>query len=106
MSQNIPSEHISVCKRQSDTESIAEKSIRLLQSQVRSLSSQQQKLVDEKEMEKGKCNLIVGNMEESIAEAPNKTMEKVTTLFREKLKVDLTPKFVRQISKAEGGNNS
>lgn len=67
---------------------------------MRSLSSQQQKLVDEKEMEKRKCNLIVGNM---IAEAPSKTMEKVTTLFREKLKVDLIPKFVRRIGKAEGG---
>ena len=103
MSQNIPSEHISGCDRQSDTESVAEKTIRLLQSQVRSLSSQQQKLVDEKEMEKRRCNLIVGNMEESIAEAPNKTMEKITTLFREKLKLDLMPKFVRRIGKAQGG---
>ena len=103
VSQNIPSEHISVCDRQSVTESVAEKTIRLLQSQVRSLSSQQQKLVDEKEMEKRRCNLIVGNMEESIAEAPNKTTEKVTTLFREKLKLDLMPKFVRRIGKAQGG---
>ena len=103
VSQNIPSEHISGCDRQSDTESVAEKTIRLLQSQVRSLSSQQQKLVDEKEMEKRRCNLIVGNMEESIAEAPNKTMEKITTLFREKLKLDLMPKFVRRIGKAQGG---
>ena len=42
-------------------------------------------------------------MEESETESPNNTMEKVSTIFQEQLKVDSRPKLVRRIGKAEVG---
>ena len=52
-----------------------------LQSHIQSLTTQQRKMTEEKEKEKRKCNLLLGNLEESESKSSAITTQKVKDVF-------------------------
>ena len=76
-----------------------------LQSQVQSLTTQQRKMTEEKEREKRKCNLLLGNLEESESESSAITTQKVKDVFDKNMKIHTTPQYVTRIGKATAGRN-
>ena len=76
-----------------------------LQSQVQSLTTQQRKMTEEKEKEKRKCNLLLGNLEESESESSAITTQKVKDVFDKNMKIHTTPQYVTRIGKATAGRN-
>ena len=76
-----------------------------LQSQVQSLTTQQRKMTEEKEREKRKCNLLLGNLEESESESSAITTQKVKDVFDNNMKIHTTPQYVTRIGKATAGRN-
>ena len=59
----------------------------------------------EKEREKRRCNILLGNVKEDATESTTTTatMERVITLFRERMGVDCTPVHVTRIGKQKAG---
>ena len=74
--------------------------LQLLQSQVQSLTMQQKKIVKEKEREKRKCNVLLGNVEERRSES---AVETVMRIFKDKLNIDLSPVNAMRLGKFKVG---
>ena len=74
--------------------------LQLLQSQVQSLSMQQKITEREKEREKRKCNVLLGNIEEKHSES---AVDAVLQVFKDKLKVDLSPVNAVRLGKFRDG---
>ena len=70
-----------------------------LESIVQSLSSKHEKIERDKEREKRKCNLLIGNIavEELVSDTTTKSI--VEDLFQNKLKLELTPLQATRIGK-------
>ena len=74
--------------------------LQLLQSQVQSLSMQQKITEREKEREKRICNVLLGNIEEKHSES---AADAVLQVFKDKLKVDLSPVNAVRLGKFRDG---
>ena len=72
---------------------------------MESLSSKQVQLEKEKEREKRKCNVLMGNLQESSGEREDELVEKVVQVFTKKLNVPHTPIQAMQIGKKVVGKN-
>ena len=81
------------------TEDSHQKKLIQLQSQVDSLTAQQMDMKREKEKEKRKCNILLGNVEESESESIQEIKEKIVSIFKDKLQVDLRPTHISRLGK-------
>ena len=72
----------------------------LLQTQVKSLTMQQQNIEKEKQREIRKCNILLGNVEEK---TPESILETVKNIFEERMNVNLTPLHAGRLGKPKDG---
>ena len=70
-----------------------------LQSQIHSLKVQQMSMEREKEKEKRICNVLLGNVEVGESESITETKEKVATILKEKLQIDVVPMHSTRLGK-------
>lgn len=92
-------------QQQTSSSSVSQQQLLYLQSQIQSLTTQQSRMAIEKEREKRRCNILLGNVQEDAAESTTTTatMERVITVFRERMGVDCTPVHVTRIGKQQAG---
>ena len=76
-----------------------------LQLKVESLSSKQVQLENEKEREKRKCNVLLGNLEESSDEKADELLKKVVQVLQNKLSTPHTPVQAVRVGKKVVGKN-
>ena len=74
-----------------------------LQNQIQSLTTQQIHLEREKEREKRKCNVLLGNVEEKNSESMLELKQCVMNVFKDILQVDSAPVFVTRLGKPQAG---
>jgi len=84
---------------------VSQDQLQELQLKVESLSSKQVQLENEKEREKRKCNVLLGNLEESSDEEADELVEKVVQVLHNKLSTPHTPVQVMRIGKKVVGKN-
>ena len=87
------------------TSAVSQDQLQELQSKVESLSSKQIQLENEKESEKRKCNVLLGNLEESSDEQMDELAEKIVQVLQNKLSTPHMPVQAVRIGKKVVGKN-
>ena len=98
-------ERLAVSLQFSRTTTIESTKLEELESIVQSLSSKHEKIERDKEREKRKCNLLIGNIEEEELMSETSTESLVKDLFQNTLKLEFMPLQAVRISRKNDTTN-